>query len=73
LLTNSAGCNDTETKEVIVKRDEYEENLQDGKMQLVYKEHIGLVEIPIKLSYRLRARNMFGKYHKLFADKQEIT
>ena len=27
----------TETKEIVIKRDEYKENPQNGKVQLVYK------------------------------------
>ncbi|MCE5013276.1 terminase small subunit [Staphylococcus warneri] len=73
LLTNSAVGDETETKEVIVKRGEYKENPQNGKVQLVYNEYVELIEVPIKASERLRARDMLGKYHKLFTDKQEIT
>lgn len=73
LLTNSAVGDETETKEVIVKRGEYKENPQNGKVQLVYNEYVELIEVPIKPSDRLRARDMLGKYHKLFTDKQEIT
>lgn len=73
LLTNSAIGDETETKEVVVKRGEYKENPQNGKVQLVYNEYVQLVEVPIKPSDRLKARDMLGKYHKLFTDKQEIT
>ena len=73
LLTNSAVGDETETKEVVVKRGEYKENPQNGKVQLVYNEYVELIEVPIKPSDRLRARDMLGKYHKLFTDKQEIT
>lgn len=70
LLTNSAVGDETETKEVIVKRGEYKENPQNGKIQLVYNEYVELIEIPIKPSDRLRARDMLGKYHKLFTEKK---
>lgn len=73
LLTNSAVGDETETKEVIVKRGEYKENPQNGKIQLVYNEYVELIEIPIKPSDRLRARDMLGKYHKLFTEKKEFT
>lgn len=73
LLTNSAVGDETETKEVIVKRGEYKENPQNGKIQLVYNEYVKLIEIPIKPSDRLRARDMLGKYHKLFTEKKEFT
>lgn len=73
LLTNSAVGDETETKEVVVKRGEYKENPETGKIQLVYNEHVELIEVPIKPSDRLRARDMLGKYHKLFTDKQELA
>lgn len=69
LLTNSAVGDETETKEVVVKRGEYKENPQNGKIQLVYNEHVGLIEVPIKPSDRLRARDILEKYHKLFIDR----
>ncbi|MGX0740200.1 phage terminase small subunit [Staphylococcus capitis] len=73
LLTNSAVGDETETKEVVVKRGEYKENPQNGKVHLVYNEHVELIEVPIKPSDRLRARDMLGKYHKLFTDKKELS
>ncbi|MCO6212047.1 terminase small subunit [Staphylococcus epidermidis] len=73
LLTNSAVGDETETKEVVVKRGEYKENPQNGKVQLVYNEYVQLVEVPIKPSDRLRARDMLSKYHKLFTDKKELA
>ncbi len=42
-------------------------------MQLVYNEYVQLVEIPIKPSDRLKARDMLGKYHKLFTERKEFT
>ncbi|MEB7692148.1 terminase small subunit [Staphylococcus epidermidis] len=73
LLTNSAIGDETETKEVVVKRGEYKENPQNGKVQLVYNEYVQLVEFPIKPSDRLGVRDMLGKYHKLFTDKKELS
>uniref|UniRef100_UPI003F5ADF6A terminase small subunit n=2 Tax=Staphylococcus aureus TaxID=1280 RepID=UPI003F5ADF6A len=73
LLTKSAVGDETETKEVVVKRGEYKENPQSGKVQLVYNEHVELIEVPIKPSDRLKARDMLGKYHKLFTDKHDIN
>lgn len=70
---NSAVGDEIETKEVVLIRGEYKENPQNGKVQLVYNEHVGLLEVPIKPSNRLRAMDILGKYHKLFTDKQEIT
>ncbi|HDG6067775.1 TPA: terminase small subunit, partial [Staphylococcus aureus] len=39
----------------------------------VYNEHVELIEVPIKPSDRLKARDMLGKYHKLFTDKHDIN
>ncbi|KAB2278916.1 terminase small subunit [Staphylococcus epidermidis] len=63
----------TETKGVVIKRSEYKENPQNGKAQLVYNEYVQLVEGPIKPSDRLKARDMLGKYHKLFTEKKELS
>lgn len=32
-----------------------------------------MVEVPIKINDRLKARNLLGKYHTLFTDKKEIS
>ncbi|WP_180554638.1 terminase small subunit [Staphylococcus haemolyticus] len=73
LLTKSAIGDETETKEVVVKKGTFERNPDTDKMNLVYNEHVEMVEIPIKPSDRLRARDMLGKYHKLFTDKKELS
>ncbi|EML5161318.1 terminase small subunit [Staphylococcus aureus] len=73
VLTNAAVGDETETKEVVVKRGEYKENPQSGKVQLVYNEHVELIEVPIKPSDRLKARDMLGKYHKLFTEKVDLN
>ena len=63
----------TETKEIVIKRGEYKENPQNGKVQLVYNGYVQLVEVPIKPSDRLKARDMLGKYHKLFTERKNFT
>lgn len=73
LLTQSAIGDETETKEVVVKRSSFERNPDTGRMNLVYNEHVETVDVPIKTSDRLRARDMLGKYHKLFTDKKELA
>ncbi|UXT87380.1 terminase small subunit [Staphylococcus aureus] len=73
LLTNAAVGDETETKEVVVKRSSFEKNPDTGRMNLVYNEHVELVEIPIKPSDRLKARDMLGKYHSLFTDKLDVS
>ncbi|MEJ7381147.1 terminase small subunit, partial [Staphylococcus epidermidis] len=59
--------------EVVVKRGEFQRNPDTDRMNLVYNEHVEMVEVPIKPSDRLRARDMLGKYHKLFTEKKELT
>lgn len=63
----------TETKEIVIKRGEYKENPQNGKVQLVYNEYVQLVEVPIKPSDRLKARDMLGRCHKLFTERKAFT
>ncbi|EGQ3154484.1 TPA: terminase small subunit [Staphylococcus pseudintermedius] len=73
LLTNAAVGDETETKEVVVKRSSFEKNPDTGRMNLVYNEHVELVEVPIKPSDRLKARDMLGKYHSLFTGKLDVS
>ncbi|EHJ06983.1 putative terminase small subunit, partial [Staphylococcus simiae CCM 7213 = CCUG 51256] len=69
LLTQSAIGDEMETKEVVVKRSSFERNPDTGRMNLVYNEHVETVDVPIKPSDRLKARDMIARYHKLFTDK----
>ncbi|UXS76196.1 terminase small subunit [Staphylococcus chromogenes] len=73
LLTNAAVGDETETKEVVVKRSSFEKNPDTGRMNLVYNVHVELVEVPIKPSDRLKARDMLGKYHSLFTNKLDVS
>ncbi len=50
LLTKSAVGDETETKEFVVKKSTFERNLDTGRMNLVYNEHVETVEVPIKPS-----------------------
>ena len=50
LLTQSAIGDETETKEVVVKRSSFERNPDTGRLNLVYNEHVETVEVPIKPS-----------------------
>lgn len=50
LLTKSAVGDETETKEFVVKKSSFERNLDTGRMNLVYNEHVETVEVPIKPS-----------------------
>lgn len=73
ILTNAATGDETETKEVVVKQGEFVENPDTGRKMLVYSERIEMVELPIKTSDRLKARDLLGKYHKIFTDKMDIN
>ena len=73
ILSNAAVWDESEVREVVVKRGEFQRNPETDKMNLVYNEHVEMVEVPIKPSDRLRARDMLGKYHKLFTDKKELS
>ncbi|CAC7644609.1 terminase, superantigen-encoding pathogenicity islands SaPI [Staphylococcus aureus] len=50
LLKKSAVGDETETKEFVVKKSSFERNLDTGRMNLVYNEHVETVEVPIKPS-----------------------
>ncbi|MBC8779515.1 terminase small subunit [Staphylococcus capitis] len=73
ILSNAAVGDESEVREVVVKRGEFQRNPDTDRMNLVYNEHVEMVEVPIKPSDRLRARDMLGKYHKLFTDKKELS
>ena len=73
ILSNAAVGDESEVREVVVKRGEFQRNPDTDRMNLVYNEHVEMVEVPIKPSDRLRARDMLGKYHKLFTEKKEFT
>ena len=73
LLTQSAIGDETETKEVVVKRSSFERNPDTGRLNLVYNEHVETVEVPIKPSDRLKARDLLGRYHSIFTDKVDMN
>ncbi|ATQ50349.1 terminase small subunit [Staphylococcus epidermidis] len=73
LLTQSAIGDEMETKEVVVKRSSFERNPDTGRMNLVYSEHVETVEVPIKPSDRLKARDLLGRYHSIFTDKVDVN
>ena len=73
LLTKSAVGDETETKEVVVKKSSFERNPDTGRMNLVYNEHVETVEVPIKPSDRLKARDLLGRYHSIFTDKVDMN
>ncbi len=73
LLTQSAIGDETETKEVVVKKGTFERNPDTGRMNLVYNEHVEKVDVPIKPSDRLKARDLLGRYHSIFTDKVDVN
>ncbi|WP_415425464.1 terminase small subunit [Staphylococcus borealis] len=73
LLTKSAIGDETETKEVVVKKGTFERNPDTGRMNLVYNEHVEKVDVPIKPSDRLKARDLLGRYHSIFTDKVDVN
>lgn len=73
LLTQAAVGDETETKEAVVKKGTFERNPDSGRMNLVYNEHVETVEIPIKPSDRLKARDLLGRYHSLFTEKVDLN
>ncbi|MDW5470081.1 terminase small subunit [Staphylococcus equorum] len=73
ILTNAATGDETETKEVVVKQGDFVENPDTGRKMLVYSERVEMIEVPIKASDRLKARDLLGKYHKIFTDKVDIN
>ncbi len=73
LLTQAAIGDETETKEAIVKKGTFERNPDTGRMNLVYNEHVETVDVPIKPSDRMKARDLLGRYHSLFTEKVDLN
>ena len=73
LLTQATVGDETETKEAVVKKGTFERNPDTGRMNLVYNEHVKLVEVPIKASSRLKARDLLGRYLSIFTDKIDMN
>ena len=42
-------------------------------MNLGYNAHVETVEVPIKPSDRLKARDLLGRYHSIFTDKVDMN
>ncbi|MDH9058944.1 terminase small subunit [Staphylococcus epidermidis] len=73
LLTQAAVGDETETKEAVVKKGTFERNPDTGRMNLVYNEHVETVDVPIKPSDRMKARDLLGRYHSLFTEKVDLN
>lgn len=73
LLTQAAVGDEIETKEAVVKKGTFERNPDSGRMNLVYNEHVETVDVPIKPSDRMKARDLLGRYHSLFTEKVDMN
>ena len=59
--------------QAVVKKGTFERNPDSGRMNLVYNEHVETVEVPIKPSDRMKARDLLGRYHSLFTEKVDLN
>lgn len=42
-------------------------------LNVIYNEHVEMVDVPVKVSDRNKAREMLGKYHKLLTERHEVS
>ncbi|WP_437750402.1 MULTISPECIES: hypothetical protein [Staphylococcus] len=56
-----------------IKRGKYVTYPDEGKYNIICNESAEMVEVPIKISDRIKARDLLGEYHTLFIDKKEIS
>ncbi|MEB7394305.1 terminase small subunit [Mammaliicoccus sciuri] len=73
LLSRAATGEETETKEIVVKRGEYVENPVTKRLNVIYNEHVELIEVPIKVSDRNKARDLLGKYHSIWTENHNLS
>lgn len=72
-MSRTAIGEETETREVVVKRGEYVRNPDTNRMNVIYNEHVETIDVPAKISDRNKAREMLAKYHSLFTDKLDVS
>ncbi|EGQ2741876.1 hypothetical protein M2L67_001717 [Staphylococcus pseudintermedius] len=73
LFKQSVTGDGTETKDVLVKKNIFECNPDTGRMNLIYNEHVELVEVPIKPRDYLKARDLLDKFHSLYTEKLDVN
>lgn len=57
----------------MVKRGEYVENPVTKRLNVIYNEHVELIEVPIKASDRNKARDLLGKYHSIWTENHNLN
>ncbi|MCE5734323.1 hypothetical protein JL785_07475 [Staphylococcus pseudintermedius] len=72
-MSRTAIGEETETREVVVKRGEYVRNPDANRMNVIYNEHVETIDVLAKISDRNKAREMLAKYHSLFTDKLDVS
>ncbi|EGQ0378776.1 terminase small subunit [Staphylococcus pseudintermedius] len=73
LLSRAATGEETESREMLVKKGNYEPNPDNERHSIIYNEHVEIVEVPIKISDRNKARELLGKYHKTWTENHNIN
>lgn len=73
LMSRTAIGEETETREVVVKRGEYVRNPDTNRMNVIYNEHVETIDVLAKISDRNKAREMLAKYHSLLTDKLDVS
>lgn len=71
-LTKTARGEEEEVEPIVTKTGEFVEHPETGNLVLIYNERIHMVSRTPKISDRVRSREILGKYHKLWTEKQQI-
>lgn len=73
LLSRAATGEETESREMLVKTGDYVPNPDNDRHNIIYNERVEVVEVPIKISDRNKARELLGKYHKVWTENHHFT
>ena len=73
LLIRAATGEEIESREMSVKKSNYEPNPDNECHSIIYNEHVEILEVPIKISDRNKARELLGKYHKTWMENHNIN